>query len=59
MKETVIIKWFLILLMIVMSIFSFYLVYDFDDNLYKYLMFISGCFFLYEAIWIFTLKTKE
>jgi hypothetical protein len=59
MKETVIIKWFLISLMIIMSFFSFYLVYDFDDNLYKYLMFISGCFFLYESIWIYTLKTKE
>ncbi len=59
MKETVIIKWFLIFLMIVMSVFSFYLVYDFDDNLYKYLMFVSGCFFLYESIRIFTLKAKE
>jgi len=58
MRETLVIKYFLIVVMILMAFFSFYEMNAFNDDMYKLIMFLAGCFFVYEAIWIYTLKAK-
>lgn len=58
MRETVVIKYFLIVAMILMAVFSFYEMFIFNDVMYKFIIFLAGCFFVYEAIRIFTLKAK-
>jgi hypothetical protein len=58
MKETIIIKYTLIMAMLVMSVFSFYEISNLNDTLFRFITLLFGCFFLYEAVRILTLKAK-
>lgn len=65
MKEKVVIKYFLVLVMLFMSGLSFYEITQgrnesnpFEDYLYRTILFLAGSFFLYQSIWILRIKTK-
>ncbi len=58
MRETVVIKYFLVLIMLFMSYISFYEVYFIKDFIFRVIMFLSGIFFLYYTVWILRIKAK-
>jgi len=58
MRETVVIKYFLVLVMLLMSVLSFYETSIFEDYIYQTIMFLAGSFFLYQSIWILRIKAK-
>lgn len=58
MKETIVIKFILILSMLGLSVLSFSQINTDNPIYFNILMFISGLFFIHESIWIFRIKTK-
>lgn len=58
MRETLVIKYFLVVMMLAMAVLSFYEIAHIDSFLYKVFMFLSGGFFLYHTIWILRIKAK-
>ncbi len=58
MKETIVIKFILILSMLGLSVLSFSQINTENPIYFNILMLISGLFFIYESIWIFRIKTK-
>ncbi len=58
MKETIVIKFILILSMLGLSVLSFSQINTENPIYFNILMLISGLFFIYESIWVFRIKTK-
>lgn len=58
MRETIVIKFILILSMLGLSVLSFSQINTDNPIYFNILMLISGLFFIYESIWIFRIKTK-